>query len=125
MAGAPLSATPSAPANASSAHSNASATPSPSRKRPRQPERDFLYTSSAAQPPARHLRTAPLHVRQKLLAYRPTKEDLHGFTPPADDAGLIDHEVIPLSFTLADAVITQLRAAATEVREAIDQARRA
>jgi hypothetical protein len=58
------------------------------------------------------------------LAYRPTKEDLHGFAPSADDAGLIDHEVIPLSLTLADAVITQLRAAATEVREAVDQARR-
>jgi hypothetical protein len=24
------------------------------------------------------------------LAYRPTKEDLHGFTPPADDDRLID-----------------------------------
>jgi hypothetical protein len=59
------------------------------------------------------------------LAYRPTKDDLHGFTPPADDAGLIDHEVIPLSLTLADKVITQLRTAATEVREAIDEARRA
>ena len=58
------------------------------------------------------------------LAYRPTDEDLHGFAPSADDAGLIDHEVIPLSLTLADAVITQLRAAATEVRETIDQARR-
>jgi hypothetical protein len=39
-------------------------------------------------------------------------------------AGLIDHEVIPLSLTLADTVIMQLLAAATEVREAIDQARR-
>jgi hypothetical protein len=58
------------------------------------------------------------------LAYRPTEEDLHGFAPSADDAGLINHEVIPLSLTLADAVITQLRAAATEVREAVDQARR-
>jgi hypothetical protein len=58
------------------------------------------------------------------LAYRPTEEDLHGFAPPAADAGLIDHEVIPLSLTLADAVITQLCAAATEVRDAIDQARR-
>ena len=58
------------------------------------------------------------------LAYRPTNDDLHGFAPPADDAGLINHEVIPLSFTLADAVITQLRVAATEVHEAIDQARR-
>jgi hypothetical protein len=57
------------------------------------------------------------------LAYRPNKQDLHGFAPPADDAGLIDHEVIPLSLVLADAVITQLRAAATEVREAIDQRR--
>ena len=58
------------------------------------------------------------------LAYRPTEEDLHGFAASADDAGLIDHEVIPLSLTLADAVITQLLAAATEVRKAIDQARR-
>jgi hypothetical protein len=58
------------------------------------------------------------------LAYRPTGEDLHGFASSADDAGLIDHEVIPLSLTLADEVIAQLRAAATEVREAIDQARR-
>jgi hypothetical protein len=59
------------------------------------------------------------------LAYRPTKENLHGFGPPADDAGLIDREVIPMSLTLADAVITHLRAAATEVREAIELARRA
>ena len=58
------------------------------------------------------------------LAYRPTEEDLPGFAASTDDAGLIDHEVIPLSLTLADAVITQLLAAATEVREAIDQARR-
>jgi hypothetical protein len=56
------------------------------------------------------------------LAYRPTEEDLDGFSPPADDAALIDHEVIPLSLALADAVITQLQTAATEVREAIDQA---
>ena len=55
------------------------------------------------------------------LAYRPTEEDLDGSTPPADDAGLIDHELIPLSLTLADTVITQLHAAATEVREAVDQ----
>jgi arabinogalactan endo-1,4-beta-galactosidase len=58
------------------------------------------------------------------LTYRPTEEDLHGFAPSADDAGLIDHEVTPLSLTLADAVIAQLRAAATEVREAIGPARR-
>jgi hypothetical protein len=50
--------------------------------------------------------------------------NLHGFAPPTDDAGLIDHEVIPLSLTLADGVITQLLAAATEVREKIDHARR-
>jgi hypothetical protein len=56
------------------------------------------------------------------LAYRPTEEDLP-FRMPGD-AGLIDREVIPLSFTLADAVISQLRAAATEVHEAIDRARR-
>jgi hypothetical protein len=54
------------------------------------------------------------------LAYRPTKEDLHRVTPPpADDAGLIDHEVIPLSFNTVDGVITQLLAVAAEVREAI------
>lgn len=58
------------------------------------------------------------------LAYRPTDEDFHGFAPSTDDAGLIDHEVIPLSLTLADSVITQLLGAATEVREMIDQARR-
>jgi hypothetical protein len=57
------------------------------------------------------------------LAYRPTEEDLP-FTLADDDSALIGREVIPLSFTLADAVITQLLAAATEVREAIDQARR-
>ncbi len=56
------------------------------------------------------------------LAYRPTKNDCHGMTPPTDDGELIDHEVIPLSLTLADEVITQLRTAATEVREAIDRA---
>ena len=56
------------------------------------------------------------------LAYRPTKDDLHGSTPPPDDAELIDHEVIPLSLTLADGVITHLRAAATELREAIENA---
>src|SRR5262249_32608954 len=52
------------------------------------------------------------------LAYRPTKEDLPFFLP-GDDAGLIDHEVIPLSSALADAVIAQLLAAATGVREAM------
>lgn len=57
------------------------------------------------------------------LAYRPTKEDLLGSPPPADDAQLIDHELIPLSPELADAVITQLLTAATEVREAVDEAR--
>jgi hypothetical protein len=58
------------------------------------------------------------------LACRPTEEDLDGSPPPADDAALINHEVIPLSPTLADAVIMQLHTAATEVREAVDQARR-
>lgn len=56
------------------------------------------------------------------LAYRPTENDLHGFAPPADDAGLIDHEVIPLSFKMVDGVITQLLAVAAEVREAIGKA---
>lgn len=57
------------------------------------------------------------------FAYRPTEEDLLGSPPPTDDAYLIDHEIIPLSRDLADAVITQLRAAAAEVRVAIDGAR--
>lgn len=56
------------------------------------------------------------------LAYRPTEEDLQGFPPPADDAGLINHEVIPLSLELAQATVTQLLVAAAEVREAIDSA---
>jgi hypothetical protein len=58
------------------------------------------------------------------LAYRSTEQDLHGVGPRADDAALIDHEVIPLSLMLADATITQLHTAATEVREAVYQARR-
>lgn len=53
------------------------------------------------------------------LAYRPTKQDLQGFPPPAGDAGLINHEVIPLSLELAEATVTQLLVAATEVRDAI------
>jgi hypothetical protein len=57
------------------------------------------------------------------LAYRPTEEELP-FALVDDDSALIDHEVIPLSLTLADSVITQLLAAATEVREAIDKAQR-
>jgi hypothetical protein len=57
------------------------------------------------------------------LAYRPTKEDRHGFPPAADDAGLIDHEVIPLSFELADQVIGHLRVAASEVHGTIHQGR--
>jgi hypothetical protein len=56
------------------------------------------------------------------LAYRPTKDDLHGLTPPADDAELIDREVIPLSFRFVDGVIAQLLAVAEEVREAIGHA---
>ena len=52
------------------------------------------------------------------LAYRPTKDDLAGFAPGTDDE-LINHEVIPLSRTLVDGVITQLGAAATAVREAV------
>ncbi|MGH2854031.1 MAG: hypothetical protein ACRDLF_07545 [Solirubrobacteraceae bacterium] len=57
------------------------------------------------------------------LAYRPTEEDLP-FTLVDDDSALIDHEIVPLSLTLADSVITQLLAVATEVREAIDPSRR-
>jgi hypothetical protein len=65
----------------------------------------------------------PAYLKTK-LAYRPTEEDLDGSPPPPDDAALINHEAIPLSPTLADAVIAQLHTAATEVREAIDQDRR-
>lgn len=57
------------------------------------------------------------------LAYRPTEADLAGFAPPADDAELIDQEVIPLSLALAGDVIAHLQAAATEVRETIDLGR--
>ena len=57
------------------------------------------------------------------LAHRPTEEELP-FALADNDSALIAREAIPLSFTLAEAVITQLLAAATEVREAIDQARR-
>jgi hypothetical protein len=57
------------------------------------------------------------------LAYRPTEHDLSGFAPAADDAGLVDHEAIPLSLELADNVIAHLLAAATEVHEAINAAR--
>jgi len=56
------------------------------------------------------------------LAYRPTKDDLHGFTPPDDDAGLIDREVIPLSFDMVDGVIEQLLAVAEAVHDAIGKA---
>lgn len=81
---------------------------------------------------AQELRNALVHnqgqyTRQYLgtkLAYRPSEEDLLGFGSPADDAALIDHELIPLSLASADAVITQLHTAATEVRQAVDQARR-
>ncbi len=81
---------------------------------------------------AQELRNALVHNQgqytqaylKKKIAYRPTKEDLNGSTPPTDDASLIDREIIPLSFELADAVIVQLQAAATEVREAVDKARR-
>lgn len=58
------------------------------------------------------------------LAYRPTEGELDVVASSTDDAGLIDEQVIPLSPELADAVITQLLAAATEVREGIDEARR-
>jgi hypothetical protein len=57
------------------------------------------------------------------LAYRPTEEDLLGCRPPSDDAELIDREVIPLSLSMADEVIGRLQAAATEIREAVDEAR--
>jgi hypothetical protein len=56
------------------------------------------------------------------LAYRPTKNDLHGFTPPADDAELIDHEAIPLSSKTVDEVIAQLLAVAAEIHGEIRKA---
>lgn len=80
---------------------------------------------------AQELRNALVHNQRQYtraylktkLAYRPTGEDLHDLGS-VDDAALIDHEVIPLSLTSADAVITQLRTAATEVRQAVDRSRR-
>jgi hypothetical protein len=36
------------------------------------------------------------------LAHLPSRDDLHGFTLPADAAELIDHVVVPLSLALAD-----------------------
>ncbi len=54
------------------------------------------------------------------LAHRLTEEDLGGFTPPADDARLIDYEVIPLSPEAVDGIIEQLLAFAAEVRGALD-----
>jgi len=53
------------------------------------------------------------------LAHRPTKDDLQGSAPPADDARLIDYEVIPLSCNMVDGVITELLAFAGQVREAV------
>ncbi len=55
------------------------------------------------------------------LAYRPTSEDLHGFSSPSSDDGLINRESIPLSSTMADTVIGQLIEVAREVRDAIQQ----
>lgn len=54
------------------------------------------------------------------FARRPTKDDLDGSTPPADATGLIDYEVIPLPLTFVDEVLTHLLAAATEIRDAIE-----
>ena len=81
---------------------------------------------------ARELRNALVHNQGQYtqayletnLHYRPTEEELDVVASSIDDAGLIDEQVIPLSFTLADSVITRLLAVAAEVREAIDQARR-
>jgi hypothetical protein len=78
---------------------------------------------------ARELRNALVHNQGQYtkaylntkLAYRPTKDDLVGFRPPSDDAGLINREAIPLSFDMVDGVIVQLLAVAAEVREAIDK----
>lgn len=52
------------------------------------------------------------------LAYRPSEEDLLGFTPPKDDQRLIDNERIPLSLDFTDTVIVSLNAAAEEIRNA-------
>jgi hypothetical protein len=80
---------------------------------------------------ARELRNAVVHnqgqytqayLRTK-FAHRPMSTDLDGFVPAEDDAGLINHETIPLSSGIVDDVIVQLLAVAAEVREAIDQAR--
>lgn len=79
---------------------------------------------------ARELRNALVHNQglytraylKTKLACRPTKDDLHGFTPPADDAGLVDHEAIPLSSDMVDVVIVQLLAVAAEIREATRKA---
>jgi hypothetical protein len=53
------------------------------------------------------------------FAHRPTDEELPGFATRTDDA-LVNREVIPLSPELVDGVITQLLAAATNVRGALD-----
>lgn len=63
----------------------------------------------------------PAYLNTK-LAYRPTEEDLSGFAPRTDHE-LINSEMIPLSLTLVDGVITQLLVAATEVRAALDATR--
>lgn len=104
----------------------------------KRPYQDFAGISLSKLPSwdqvlhAQELRNALVHNQgqytraylKTTLVYRPSEKDLHGFVPPGGDAGLIDHEVIPLSQTLADVVITQLPAAATQVREAINQVRR-
>lgn len=81
---------------------------------------------------AQELRSALVHNQGQYTAaylrtkhaHRPTEEDLLGAPPPPDDAELIDREVIPLSLSLADEVVTQLLTAATEVHAAIDKSQR-
>jgi hypothetical protein len=59
---------------------------------------------------AQELRNALVHNQGQLHELVPEDEarlptdarrGLHGFAPPADDAGLIDHQVIPLSFKMS------------------------
>ncbi len=53
------------------------------------------------------------------LARRPTSDDLYGFTPPENDAALINRELIPLSPDFTEQVISDLIEAAREVRDTL------
>ncbi|MGH2777279.1 MAG: hypothetical protein ACRDJB_01370 [Actinomycetota bacterium] len=56
-------------------------------------------------------------------ARRPTKEDAFGFSPPKDDADLIDEVSIPLSEAISDQVIEQLLEFAAKVKDALADSR--